>query len=980
MRDGETPSRLNAFVNRLLSRKKSDDGTGTLALANRARDFHDWVSAAENYRAYLAIQPSDFAIWVQLGHALKEMGRFDEALAAYNQAMRLNGVDADLLLNLGHVHKLAGDRNNAIHFYRRSAAVDSNLDALAELRALGDPSTRGELQAPRATTTSAGQTTMVRDERPRTGGGEKPPFVGSLDEIVGGQAVGWVWNPREPDVPAEVEFIVNGEVIHRARARIVRKDVKWHGWGGGVAGFHTELPMERLRGMAGANHEAEVHACLAGTVWELAGSPKQCDVFASSSKDMIKVPHASTWSLPDPMIKTVAFYLPQFHPFAENSRWWGPGFTEWTNVTRATPLFDGHYQPHRPGELGYYDLRVQEVQERQAELAKLFGIHAFCFYFYWFSGKILMEEPIRRFAENGNIDRHFCLCWANENWTRRWDGLDNETLIAQHYSAEDDIRFIAHISSYFRNARYLKIDGKPIVIVYRAQLLPNGLETSRRWRDYCRKEGFGEIYLVCTLAFGAIEPRDIGFDAALEFPPNMTKVSGIDPDDVGIDEGFSGKVFDYKFSVSQSAEFKPPPFSLIRGVFPSWVNTPRRQTAATLFLNSTPALYGQYLETIADQVLAQTPNADEQLVFINAWNEWAEGAHLEPDERNGYAYLEATRMALIRAEAKFLRASNDVKADLHPRLAVIVHAFYLDVVEELIPLFSRYPAGTEFFFTTPWYQMSGLSGMLSGFPHRFEILTVLNRGRDVAPFLQTLAHIWNRDFKYILKLHTKKSRHRDDGDQWRNDIIDTLASPDQVRLILTEMDRRPEIGILGPENHVLSMTTFWGSNSQRVLDLGARMGMTDIRVTDMVFVAGTMFFARQEALKPLMGLSLTIDDFEVEEGQVDATLAHAIERALTLSAAAVGFVVRGVGRVEEGCLEIFDVGNTAYAHAEVTSPATASNIESLSRDSPIVEARAAALLPLDLGSTRHGQTIESREQALVRDDKDVKVTGQTFRH
>ncbi len=855
---------------------------------------------------------------MQLGHAYKEDGRPREALAAYQKALDLRPSDADLLLQLGHVHKVIGDMELAKTFYGRSADVDGNPYALAELRALDANSGRGMPRPAIAENRSA-----LDDPAGWASKKASAVFVGNLDEILHGQALGWVWDPRDPETPAEVEFVVNGQVIHRVRADILRKDVKWHGWGSGIAGFQTSLPLDILAGMSDDQGSVEVRARLAGTPWELGGSPKPFHVSSSdSTKAVIKVPHASTWSLPEPSIRTVAFYLPQFHPFAENSRWWGPGFTEWTNVTRATPLFNGHYQPHRPGELGYYDLRVQEVQERQAELAKLFGVHAFCFYFYWFSGKILMEGPIRRFAENGNIDRHFCLCWANENWTRRWDGLDHETLITQHYAPEDDLRFIAHISEYFRNDRYMRVEGKPVLLVYRAQLLPDGLKTAERWRAYCRSEGLGEIYLVCTLAFGAIEPREIGFDAAVEFPPNMTSVEEVDRNAWGFESSFSGKAYDYEFSVNRVAKYRPPAYPLIRGVFPAWDNTPRRQGRATIFVNSTPILYRQYLETVAKQVLAQEPAAQKRLVFINAWNEWAEGAYLEPNERTGYAYLEATRMALIRAEAstRFSVCEGGVNAltPSRPRLAVIVHAFYLDVVEELISLFSEYPEDTEFFFTTPWYQVATLSNLLADFSHRFEILKVVNRGRDVAPFLHTLAHIWDRRFKYILKLHTKKSRHRDDGDEWRNDIVHALAAPGQVRLILEALDRRPDVGILGPENHVLSMTTFWGSNGQRVMNLGARMGVTRFEVTDTVFVAGTMFFARQEALTPLMGLSLTLDDFEPEEGQVDATLAHAIERALTLSAAAVGLSVRGVSRRGDGDLLISDGGKTSYAHAEAT--------------------------------------------------------------
>lgn len=340
-------------------------------------------------------------------------------------------------------------------------------------------------------------------------------------------------------------------------------------------------------------------------------------------------------------LRTIAFYLPQFHPIQENDDNWGKGFTEWTNVSKAIPQFKGHYQPHLPGELGFYDLRLKEIQKRQIELAKNYSIDGFCFHFYWFNGRRVLEKPLEQFVEDKSLDFPFCINWANENWTRRWDGLEGEILLEQKYSDEDDIDFIEAACELFRDARYIKVDGKPLLMIYRVSLFPDIKATVKRWRDYCHDNGIGEIYLVLTHSFEHTHPGEIGFDAAVEFSPNTFSVKVRNNQAEFYNENYNGMLFDYQDAVDYSLSQAVPAYKKFKTVFPSWDNEARKPGAGTSFIRATPRKYEAWLRKIYQYTKRHFPKS-EQLVFINAWNEWAEGAHLEPDRKFGYSYLEAT--------------------------------------------------------------------------------------------------------------------------------------------------------------------------------------------------------------------------------------------------------------------------------------------------------------------------------------------------
>jgi len=352
--------------------------------------------------------------------------------------------------------------------------------------------------------------------------------------------------------------------------------------------------------------------------------------------------------IPDTSLKLLAYYLPQFHPFEENDRFWGKGFTEWTNVTKAQPLFKEHLQPRLPGELGFYDTRIKYVMKRQMELAKQHGIHGFCLHHYFFQGKPVMRIPFNQIMENPDLDLPFCLHWANESWSRKFDGYGHAggMLIEQKHTAEDDLAFYKDIEPALNDKRYIRVDGKPLLMVYRPGLFPDMVATTDRWRECAVKSGIGGLFLVMvqTGFDELLDPGKLGFDAASEFPPHRSKNISIKDQFQLYDSEFNGYICSYPEVMKGSIERMPPDYPLLKGIFPGWDNTPRVRNSV-IYHGSTPKLYQEWLETLGKYTTQHFPPS-QQFIFINAWNEWAEGAYLEPDRIYGYSYLNATSRAL----------------------------------------------------------------------------------------------------------------------------------------------------------------------------------------------------------------------------------------------------------------------------------------------------------------------------------------------
>lgn len=358
------------------------------------------------------------------------------------------------------------------------------------------------------------------------------------------------------------------------------------------------------------------------------------------------------------MIKPIAVYLPQFHPIPENDKWWGKGFTEWTNVTKAYPRYEGHYQPHLPADLGFYDLRLEEARLAQEELAKKHGIFGFCYYHYWFNGKRLLHEPLDRKINNPNEDLPFMMCWANENWTKAWDGLDKEVLLKQDYDFEDDLSHIQHLITFFKDSRYIKVDNKPVFIIYRPHLFPNVGKTIDIWRKEVQKAGFPDLYIgFAQNKEYPFEPKSKGFDFAFLFQPNTNH--NVEP--LPYPTTFLKKVirrikkkmkirvlalnyyFNYSDFVNDQIE-KGFTENVYPGITPMWDNSARRKNNCFILHDSTPDKYKVWLKHIKENYSWES--MPENFLFINAWNEWAEGNHLEPCQKWGTSYLEVTKEVL----------------------------------------------------------------------------------------------------------------------------------------------------------------------------------------------------------------------------------------------------------------------------------------------------------------------------------------------
>lgn len=351
-----------------------------------------------------------------------------------------------------------------------------------------------------------------------------------------------------------------------------------------------------------------------------------------------------------PLARAIAFYLPQYHPVAENNEWWGEGFTEWTNTAKAKPLFRGHYQPHVPADLGFYDLRLVASRAAQADLARRYGIEGFCYYHYWFAGRRILERPFDEVLSSGEPDFPFCLCWANESWSGIWHGLPNRLLIEQSYPGRED--HFAHFQSLlpaFRDERYICIGGKPVFLIYKPEHIPDLVAVLAYWREMAAEAGLPGLYLCAVQASKGWNALEHGFDARIATPDMPGKLSFREAPMQYLRKklrlrarGPMVRAFNAFSRAEMSGNLRD--VTLHPCLVHAWDNTPRSGRRGVVLQDATPELFAPIMRAAVRGLQAKPP--EQRLLFLKSWNEWAEGNHLEPDLKFGHGFLKVIGEAL----------------------------------------------------------------------------------------------------------------------------------------------------------------------------------------------------------------------------------------------------------------------------------------------------------------------------------------------
>ena len=575
-------------------------------------------------------------------------------------------------------------------------------------------------------------------------------------------------------------------------------------------------------------------------------------------------------------IKAIALYLPQFHSIKENDEWWGKGFTEWTNVRKATPLFPGHYQPRLPLDeyLGYYYLTSPEVIKKQVELAKSHGIYGFGIYYYWFSGKRLLEKPLDIFLNNKEIEFHFLLIWANENWTRRWDGFNKDILMKQEYKTNDPSNFIIDIKKYLLDERYIKINGKYVLGLYEPFKIPNLRDFISIWREKSKEYGIGELYIIVTLNTNKIEniEKQKLFDAAYQFSPR---------DSFNYLIKSTHNLYLYTAILYKNFDIKKN-FDFYKGSMLKFDNTPRRNKSSAIFQNYSPEQFYMLNKNIINWTRTQY-NITKQFIFINAWNEWGEGTYLEPDKKYGYASINAFSKALFNLPYIQINR-NLISFKKITKIAIQVHIFYKSLINEIINKINNIPFKFDLYISTNSMenkQIIETSLKNNSNVYNYEIVIFENKGRDVVPFLSQMKRKIKR-YKYICHIHTKKTYYMNFSDDWRNYLFNNLLGNKKIiSEIITDFENNSKLGFIFPENYykiLLNFNIYLTDNDKYYMNYLLDKIFKNRTVGEILdFPMGNMFWARVKAIYQIFKTNIDYSSLK-EQGQIDGTIIHAIER------------------------------------------------------------------------------------------------------
>jgi lipopolysaccharide biosynthesis protein len=578
--------------------------------------------------------------------------------------------------------------------------------------------------------------------------------------------------------------------------------------------------------------------------------------------------------------KTLAFYLPQFHEIEENNKNWGNGFTEWTNVSQGQSLFDGHYQPKIPSDFGFYNLEYdKKIFTKQVNLAKSIGIDGFIFYYYRFNDKVLLDKPIKNFL-NSDLDSEFALCWANENWTRAWDGLDNDTIVKQDYESNYK-KIIDDLSIYFNDKRYIKINNKPLFIIYKPLDIPDLYERIRIWQEHIKQYGFDgiEIFVVNSSKFvdNSLITGNINF-APTSLPVQKELVIK------------DQNIYDYKKLVDTYKDLNASDSEYLC-VCPSWDNSSRRKNGASIFINDNQKYYCEWLLNALDKTVS-TPN---KILFVNAWNEWAEGAYLEPDIRQGFqksnCHLVVNKINSYN-NFKTNKVYNFSNQPNSAKIAYIIHGYYPDILEEFLQKIVHTSEQYDLYISLPKTTSKNILSNILCFYPKANVLYVDNHGRDILPWIT-----FNKlnDFSIydcVCKLHTKKTLYNiESGNYVRNTSIKSLiGSPNIINDHINTLRDNKNIGMICPHTLKLNLQEWIGSNLKNIYKI---YNKNIINLSKYYFCGGTMFWYKPQIFNGL--LDILDEKYIIAENEpigVDGNIVHAIERILGMYCIDQNFLIK----------------------------------------------------------------------------------------